>query len=57
MPEKGPHTEMGLKPKLSPRLVPLRKRNRNLCTAAQAADEIPTTSLVNPASVEYLNGK
>ena len=44
MPEDGPHSEMGPKPKLSPRGgANKEEKQKTVCAAAQAAYEIPAT--------------
>ena len=54
----GPHTEVGLKPQLSHRGgVTKEEEKKSFRSAAQTTDLIPLIGLVNPASMEYLNGQ
>ena len=53
MPENGPHTEMGSKPKLNPRATVAKEEDwKSLRASAQDTDEIPVIGLLNPASVK-----
>ena len=55
-PEGGTHAEVGLKPKLNLRGSAVKEeKGKSFHIAAQAVNQIPKISWVNPSFVEYLN--